>query len=226
MQTQNSPIAGIRFVHTAIRRETSEIEKIASTLSSPVEAEKLAARVEMLAHEIHLHTQGEELSIFPTLETKEANIAVHYVFDHHREDELLKNVKELAEALKGESTESKASELRSELRRAATSLRYHAQLHIKKEEEIIVPMVQKHFAPPEQGAIVKDLLSRYRPEELSKTLPWTITWLDADDREKYVRIMQAGMPPQAFVALKGWLKNGTPPEVWSDLSTRVPELAQ
>lgn len=222
---QDSPIAGIRFIHTAIRRETAEIERLAKTLATPDDAAKLASKVEFLTAQVHLHTQGEENAIFPALETKQSEIAVHYVFDHKEEDKLLAALKDLAKTLASETDEKRASEARAELLRNATALRHHAQLHIAKEEEIIVPLVQKHFAPPEQGAIVKQLLGSYRPDQMSQMIPWTITWLDPPDREAYVRIMQKGMPPQAFNALKDWLRTGTPAEVWDDLKTRVPDLA-
>lgn len=222
---QDSPIAGIRFIHTAIRRETADIERIAGAPVTAEIAEKLSGRLDFLTKHIHLHTEGEATAIFPTIETKEANIAVHYLHDHKEEENLLHAVKELADVLRKESAEPRVTEARTELLRNATALRYHAWLHSTKEEEIIVPMIQKHFSPPEQGGIVKNILGGYKPDELKEVIPWTIVWLDPNDREAYVRVMQKGMPPQAFNALKDWLRTGTPAEVWNDLSKRVPELA-
>lgn len=222
---QDSPIAGIRFIHTAIRRETADIERIAGTAVTPEVAASLSRKIDFLTLQIHLHTDGEATAIFPSIETKENNIAVHYLHDHAEEEKLLAAVKELSTVLEKESAGPRITEARTELLRNAIALRYHAWLHSIKEEQIIVPLVQKHFSPPEQGGIVQQVIGKYRPDQLSQTIPWTINWLDPDDREAYVRVMQKGMPPQAFNALKDWLRTGTPAEVWSDLQKRVPELA-
>ena len=216
-----SPILGIRFVHTAIRRETENIEKLVSG-SDAIDPVALGKRVEWLTLMIHLHTEGEEVAMFPRLEEKAPNVKEHYLFDHAAEDKLLSELKELVAAV---GTEAGATAKRLRLQQCASALRHHAALHIAKEESIVIPLVQKNFTPPEQGAIVSEVIARYKPDQVREMLPWIINWLEPADREIYVRDMQHAMPPPVFAAAKDWIRSGTSNEVWSDLTKRVPELA-
>lgn len=217
------PILGIRFVHTAIKRETEDIDASVAGISTPEQAAALAKRVEFLGLMVHLHTDGEEKAMFPKLEEKERNMAAHYLFDHKQEEALLAEVKDLVAAVAQNPTD-KASKVRNDLQRRAAALRHHAQLHIGKEEAIVIPAVVKNFSPPEQGAIVQQVLSSYTPDQVREMLPWIINWLEPADRAIYMRDMSMGMPPPIFAAAKDWIRAGTSAEVWSDLQRRVPDL--
>ena len=216
-----SPILGIRFVHTAIRRETENIEKLVSG-GEPFDPAALGKKVEWLERMIHLHTEGEEVAMFPRLEEKEKNVGTHYLFDHDAEEKLLHEVKELIAAV---GAEAGVTPKRLRLQQCASALRHHSALHIAKEEAIVIPLVQKNFSPPEQGAIVGEVIARYAPDDLRQMLPWIVSWLDPNDREIYVRDMSHAMPPPVFAAAKDWIRSGTSAEVWSDLQKRLPELA-
>lgn len=216
------PIRAFKFVHIAIRREADAIAKEATQVASPADAEKLAKRLAEFGETNHLHTTGEEKGLFPKLAEKEPGNELHYLFDHKDERELTKAAENAARKI-ASGDDSPAA--RDELRRKTSALSHHLDLHIRKEEEIVLPAIEKHFSPPEQGAIVGAVLSVYTPQNLQTALPWIVNWLDPADRESYLRKMMATMPPPVFANAKGWIKAGIPADAWTDLTTRVPELA-
>lgn len=217
------PILGIRFVHTAIRRETADIDETVASVSTPEQATALGKRIDFLALMVHLHTDGEEVAMFPKLEEKAPNFAAHYLYDHKEEESLIHEIQDLVKAV-AQNPADRTAKVRSDLQRRAAALRHHANLHVGKEESIVIPTIVKLFSPPEQGAIVQQVLSRYTPDQVREMLPWIINWLEPADRAIYMRDMSMGMPPPVFAAAKDWIRSGTSAEVWADLQKRVPDL--
>jgi hemerythrin-like domain-containing protein len=216
------PIRAFRFVHLAIRREADGIAKEAAQLSGAPAAEKLAGRIAAFGEQALLHTKGEEKGLFPKIAEKEAGNDLHYLFDHKVEHELLETAAGLARKI-ASGEDSPAA--RQELARKTAALSHHLDLHIKKEEEIVLTTIEKHFSPPEQGAIIGQVLSVYSPEALKASILFIFNGLEPDEREAYVRKLMVAMPPPVFANVKGWIKGGLPTEAWADLTSRVPEVA-
>jgi iron-sulfur cluster repair protein YtfE (RIC family) len=214
------PIQGIRFIHNAIRRGVVDIEAAVDGVSSRETAAALATRVTFLAHEVHMHTSGEEEAIYPLLDERARNVARHYLFDHDEEEALFARLATLLADWSG------APAYGNELRRAAASLRYHALLHVKKEDDIIVPLVMQHFTADEQAQMIQRAVSRYTPDQLAQTFPWIVSAQTLDDRVAFiVDDLMKLMPPQVFGAVKGWIRAGLPVGEWDDIVQRAPQLA-
>ena len=64
-----------------------------------------------------------------------------------------------------------------------------------------------------------------KPSFCSAAVPWIIERVSADDAEAYVTVLESAMPPEVFSAAKGWIRDGVSEGVWTDLSTRLPQLA-
>ncbi|MES1210539.1 MAG: hypothetical protein ABUS79_31755, partial [Pseudomonadota bacterium] len=76
------PLAGVRFIHSAILREATAIELQAAELTAAPAAESLARRVTFFERINLFHTQGEEKAIFPRLESKVKHQSAPYLMDH------------------------------------------------------------------------------------------------------------------------------------------------
>ena len=76
------PIDGLRFAHTAIERELTDLESLVSKASSPADVAALAERFAFLEKFCDGHTKGEELGLFPELDKKLPKVSATYLFDH------------------------------------------------------------------------------------------------------------------------------------------------
>jgi hypothetical protein len=204
----DSPARGIRFIHRAIQREIDTLESEA--WAGRVDG-RWAERMGFLAHAVHLHTQAEEKSIFLDLEPKVPELAAPYLLDHDVEDEQFE--KAVAAGAKEDLEAAK---------RLSTALAHHARLHIRKEEELVVPLLERHFAPAEQGAQIGRMMATFPPADLMAILPWMVQRLDVEDRVAYVTILQRTAPPERLPAMTGLIRNGIGEAAWAEVAARVP----
>jgi hypothetical protein len=196
-----TPVRGVRFIHRAILAEAGKIEAAASAGRSA----DVAQRLDFFERVLHLHNTGEELGLFPDIDAKAPDVIPAYLLDHREEKGLYAN---LRDACAGGGPA---------LVRAASALANHLRLHIKKEEELIVPLVERLFSIPEQGAQVGKMLGQFSPADLGQILPWMITSLEVDDRRAYLGLMEKALPPERFAGALGMVKAGVTPEVWATL---------
>lgn len=207
------PINALRYVHSAILAESDRIDAAADAAASGDELAELADDVAFFENLVLLHTKGEEHGLFPKLAEAAPHIDETYLFDHEDERQTFANLRSAIDA--GDLNEA---------RRAAVVLREHAHSHIEKENTLILPFVDEHFAPPEQGAMLGAILSTIPPEQMSQVVPWIIDRLSADDAEAYVSVLEHAMPPEAFTAAKDWIRDGVAPERYGELTARLPQL--
>jgi iron-sulfur cluster repair protein YtfE (RIC family) len=216
------PIAGVRFIHAAIAGEAAAIEEHAAALTDAAGARALADRVGFFERVNAYHTKGEEVAIFPRIEEKVKHQAPAYLMDHEEERQLFGEIKTLL----GELAAAPAFDpkLHARLRRQTAALRDALALHIRKENELLVPLLEASFTPAEQGAMVGQVVAEIPPAEMSTVLPWLVGWLSPDDRETYLRDLMRVMPPPVLGMAAGWLASKLPADAWADLKRRLPEL--
>jgi len=211
------PISGVRFVHAAICTEANAIERAAATDGGLGDA---LERITFLARTVKLHTDGEEASIFPALEEKMPAVAAGYLFDHDEEDALFAELLRLGDDLKARDS----VDTRTRFRRQTVALTEHLLPHIRKEDTLVTPLLERLFTPPEQGALIGKMLAGFSPTDMAKVLPWIIRSVSADDREQYLRMMKGAMPPERFTGVAGSIKAGVDDAIWDELRRRLPEL--
>ena len=211
------PISGVRFVHAAICTEAETIERFAAADAGLGEA---LERITFLARTVKLHTDGEEASIYPALEEKMPAVGAAYVFDHDEEDALFAELLRLGADLRTRDN----VESRARFRRQTVALTEHLLPHIRKEDTLVTPLLERLFTPPEQGALIGKMLAGFAPADLAKVLPWIIRSIGADDREQYLRMMMGAMPPDRFAGAAAWVKAGVDAAIWGELRGRIPEL--
>jgi hemerythrin HHE cation binding domain-containing protein len=197
-----SPARGVRFIHTAIEREAEEIERLAAAGEAAAVAERLPLFKRVLA----LHTGGEEDSIFKDIDAHLPDVTAAYVLDHREEEERFAALERAA-----------ADGAPQPLYRAAAALRDHLRLHIRKENELLIPIVERLYSPAEQGAQIARMMAAFAPADFAAVLPWLIEWLDPVDRRAYLGIVEAAAPPERFAAVLGMVRAGVSPGVWATL---------
>ena len=207
------PINALRFVHTAILSESDRIDEAARTASSGEDIAAVAEDVAFFEDLVLLHTSGEEKGLFPVIAEAAPHIDDTYLVDHEDERQTFT---ELREAIGAGDLEA--------ARRAAVVLRNHAHSHIGKENELILPFVEEHFSPPQQGEMIGNILSTIPPEKMPTVVPWIVERISPDEAEAYVTVLESAMPPEVFDAARGWIQNGVSDDLWNDLARRLPQL--
>ena len=196
-----TPVRGVRFIHRAILAEAGQIEAEASEGRGAAVAERLP----FFEHVLHLHNTGEEVGLFPDIEAKAPDIVPAYLLDHREEKVLFANLREACPAGG------------PKLAQAAAAFAAHLRLHIKKEEELLVPLVERLFSIPEQGAQVGKMLAQFSPADMGQLLPWLVTSLAVDDRRTYLGLLEKALPPERFAGALGTVMAGVTPQVWATL---------
>jgi hypothetical protein len=189
-----SPLRGIRFIHDAICREAEDLERCAK--DGPLDPDRVALFEKIL----RMHAKGEELALFPAIEERAGDVVAPYLLDHREEEEIFAGLRGPGYA------------------RAATLLSEHLRLHIKKENEILTPLMERLMTPPEQGAHLGKMMSVFTPADMGEVLPWMLNWLSVEERRAYVGMMEKAMPPDRVQGILGMLRAKLSPEVWQSLS--------
>jgi len=217
------PADGIRFVHIAISAEVRELEATATAADEPDALAAYGARLEWFATIVKAHNDGEEDGLFAELEQRAPKVAATYLFDHHDESELFAVMRAQLASARAASSVTRAGEL-ARLRRQAIALTEHVTVHVRKENELITPLVLELFSPPEQGAQIGKMMARFSPELMAQVMPWMVGKLELDDRCAYVGMIQRVMPPERFPVACGWIRGGIGDAAWAALAARVPGL--
>jgi hemerythrin-like domain-containing protein len=215
------PIDALRFVHAAISREVVELEQLGDRCQGPEDVRALGERVAFLGYVVKGHTDGEELGLFPALEERAPHVGAAYLHDHVDEQALFRGLAALA----ADATTGAGPHLLGRVRRQTVALTEHLEPHIKKENELILPLVARLFDAAEQGAIVGRIMSSFSPADFRKIVPFMASRMNQDERAAYLGVVFRTQPPETAQAVAGLVRQGTPAADWEQLKPRVPGLA-
>jgi hypothetical protein len=214
------PAQGIRFIHIAISREVRAIEAQAHEAESPEELTALGERLALFAMRNKFHTDGEEDGMYAELEAKAPHVRAAYLHDHKDDHELVLDFAQKIVEAREASGAARAGAL-AKVRRQSIALTEHVLPHVRKEDELITPLVCELFSPAEQGAQIGKMMGRFPPAEMARAMPWLISMLDAEDRVAYVGMIQKVMPPERFSVACGWIRDGVAADVWGGIAARI-----
>jgi hemerythrin-like domain-containing protein len=203
-----SPLRGVRFIHKALQHEARAIDQAARDPASDPAA--LVGRVAFFHRISKIHHASEEGSIFPDLEARRPGIAATFLVDHAEDVPLLEEITRLAK-----------SGARQELAQKTAILKDTLRIHVKKEEEILVPLAESIFTPAEQVAQVGKMMSAFPAQDMKEIMPWLVGALELDDRVAYVGMVKHAMPPDRFEVVAGWLKESLGADAWSAIVGRL-----
>jgi hypothetical protein len=187
----------------------------AAALDSARGKEGLAATVERFRffNEVLVwHARGEDLAIFPALETVAPLVAEAYLKDHRGLDAAFDMLNTSYTARDPLQTA-----------RATAAFRFHLDIHLGKEDTHLYRIFRERIPLPEQGKAVA-LMSRTVPQErFPELIAWLFPLIGHDDRENMTRIWQMVMPAPAFAGVKELIKKAVGSD-WAELTRRIPTL--
>jgi hemerythrin-like domain-containing protein len=222
-----SPISSVRYIHRAIRTEAESLEDAVAQLrrDDGARAAGLARRFDFLYGFVKSHEDGEEDALFPVMDERIYPVSAPYLLDHRTGQ---RDMREIAESFDRLSTVEDAGERAWVLRRLsrqAIVVSSAMALHIRKEEDILVPLIEQHFSIEEQKGIVNQAVAHFTPEQQQRGFPWIMKALTPQEQEDYLRMLMQEMPPEVFRALTRWISDGVPPMQWEEIVRRIPEAA-
>jgi hypothetical protein len=207
------PIDAVVAIHNAFRQDMDLID--AAALDSARGKPGLEATVERFRffnEVLEWHAHGEELAIFPALETVAPSVAEAYEKDHRALDAAfaaLNNAVSARDAL--------------ETARATKAFKFFLDVHLGKEDTHLYRIIRERVAVPDQGEAVGVMASTVPQDRFPELVAWMFPLLGDDDRENMTRIWQMVMPADAFAGATALVEQAIGDE-WAELARRIPEL--
>jgi hypothetical protein len=208
------PLDAVTAVHNAFRVDMARIDAAAlgsarGTAGLSPELERFRFFNEVLVW----HAHGEELAIFPALESVAPSVAEAYEKDHRGLDAAFDA---LNAAVSARDT--------LETARAAAAFKFHLGIHLGKEDSHLYRLVRERVSMPEQGKAVGLMSSTIPQDRFPELVAWLYPLLGHDDRENMTRIWQSVMPATAFAQVTQLIKKAIGND-WAELIRRIPTLA-
>jgi len=207
------PVDAIRAIHNAFRTDMKHID--AAALGSAQGKEGLASTIERYRffNEILVwHAHGEELAIFPAVETVAPLVAEAYEKDHRGLDSAFADLN--ASYAAGDALKTA---------RATAAFRFHLNIHLAKEDTHLYRIFRERIAMPDQVKAAALMSGSVPRERFPDFVAWMFPLLGNDDRENMTRVWQMAMPPPVFEGTKGLIKK-TIGSDWAELRSRIPGL--
>ncbi len=222
----STPASGIRFIHKAIRAELDHIEALSwDYLQAPDgQLPLLCERAKFLSGIVRGHAEGEDAILYPALEQKFPQISESYQLEHVAEDQSFKDMALAVARIEAGVEVDAWRGLARGLYRQAVANNAVLSLHIQKEEQHLIPLVEQCFSIAEQADQVQKMIAHMPRELVPPAVPWILRALSGDEREEYLRGTLTEVPPEVGRAFREWARAGLPAEDWSDLVKRMPEL--
>ena len=207
------PLDAITAIHNAFRRDMEKID--AAALDSARGKPGLMPAIErfrFLNEVLVWHAHGEELAIFPAIESVAPSVAAAYERDHRGLDaafDALSTAVSVNDAL--------------ETARATAAFKFHLDFHLLKEDELLYPLMKERIPAPDQGKAVGIMSSTVPQDRFPEVVRWMFPLMDHDDRENMTRIWQIVMPAPAFNNAKQLIQEAIGNE-WIELTRRISGL--
>ncbi len=158
------------------------------------------------------HAHGEELAIFPALETVAPSVAEAYIQDHHGLDAAFEALDKAA-----------AAHDALETARASASFKFHLDIHLAKEDAHVYRLIRERLSMTDQSKAVGLMSTTVPQERFPEAIRWLFPLIGDNDRENLVRIWQMGMPPPVFAGVRQLIQAATG-DGWAELTRRIPTL--
>src|SRR6266481_3232428 len=125
------------------------------------------------------HAHGEELAMFPALESVAPSVAEAYEKDHRALDaafDALNSAVSVRDPL--------------ETARATKAFKYFLDVHLDKEDGHLYRLIGERVSVPDQGKAVGVMASTVPQDRFPELVAWMFPLLGHDDRENMTRIWQ------------------------------------
>ena len=208
------PIDAVRAIHNAFRRDMAIIDAAAlDAARGKPGLEETVERFRFFNEVLEWHAHGEELAMFPALESVAPSVVEAYEKDHRALDaafDALNNAVSVRDPL--------------ETARATKAFKYFLDVHLDKEDAHLYRLVGERLSIPDQGQAVGVMASTVPQDRFPELVAWMFPLMGHDDRENMTRIWQMVMPADAFAGATALVEQAIGDE-WAELQRRIPELA-
>ena len=209
-----SPLAAVRAIHNAFRRDMATID--AAALDAARGKPGLEATIERFRffnEVLEWHAHGEEAAVFTALEEVAPLVAEAYEKDHRGLDATFVAL-------------NKAVRARDpiETARATAAFKFHLDHHLAKEDAHVYRLIRERVSVPDQGKAVGVMANSVPQDRFPELVAWMYPLMGHDDRENMTRIWQKVMPPEAFSGAIQLVQRAIGPE-FTELARRIPDLA-
>jgi hypothetical protein len=158
------------------------------------------------------HAKGEEVAVFPVVETVAPLVAEAYVLDHHGLD-----------AAYAELNASYAARDLLKTARATAAFRFHLAMHLGKEDAHLYRIFREKIPLPEQVKALGVMSGMIPQDRFAEVVMWLYPLINMDDRENMTLIWQMMMPVPLFAGAKQLIRRAIGNE-WAELVRRIPGL--
>jgi hypothetical protein len=207
------PTDAILAIHNAFRKDLAGIDAAALAMArGQAGYEAQLDRFHFFDEVLDWHAKGEELAVFPALETVAPDVAVPYIKDH-------RGLEEAAQAFKAAMAKHDALEAA----RATAAFKFHSDIHLAKEDAHLYRLFRERISVPDQAKALGLMSSTVPQERFPEVVTWLVPLIGDDDRENMTRIWQMVLPAEMFEKVKALIKQAAG-DGWTELTRRIPGL--
>jgi hypothetical protein len=207
------PIDAITAIHNAFRKDMEGIDAAALGAARGTPGiDGAIDRFRFFNDILVYHAHGEEIAIFPAVETVAPLVAEPYEKDHRGLDAAFDALNDAVSSGDALATA-----------RATAAFKFHLDIHLYKEDTHLYRIVRERIPVPEQGKAVGIMAGEVPEDVRAAFILWLYPLLGDDDRENMTRIQQMVMPPEAFAGVKQLIQQSIGDD-WAELARRIPEL--
>jgi hypothetical protein len=207
------PLDAIAAIHNAFRKDMAGIDAAAlSAARGEPGTEAALERFRYCNQVLVTHAHGEEIAVFPVLESVAPLVAEAYEKDHRALDDAYDALNEAVAAGDVLATA-----------RAAATFKYFLDVHLYKEDTHLYRIFRERVSVPDQGKAVGIMAGEIPPERQPAFIAWLFPLIGDDDRENMLRIFRMVLPPEAFTGVSQLARQAVGDD-WAELTRRMPEL--
>lgn len=215
-------------IHEALRDEVTRLRAMArdATVDNTAGLTALSDEVVFLADVLTVHSLSEDGVGFPILRRHGIDVPEWLTQDHHRELAVLYDIRRACLELRFHEDDQDLAPALARVRDLLEATERDLQVHIKIEDEQVIPQAAAKLSPKEQITLVVTMVAHTPAWLGERILPWMIASITSDHRVHLLRAWQQQMPPKVFEAKARTIRDGVDATLWNDLVAMVPELAQ
>ena len=216
------PIRGYYYPHKAIRVELESLENKSVTLDSESTGglDEFKSRLDFLKLFFIAHEDGEEASLYPTANNLIKDLNKTFEWDRHVSEEYFQIIYEAID----EFRKSRERSTSLKIVRGMAALRAFLGAHENKEDEILLPLIDRELDSKEQGQVLGKAMSKFPPSTVEDVEKFLIRRLTQDERVDFLRIVKQGAPAETFKAITEWVREVLSEKEWKELKVKMPEL--
>jgi len=207
------PLDSVKAIHNAFRADMTIIDTAAlETARGKPGLAQTVERFRFFNEVLVWHAHGEELAIFPAVESVAPSVAEAYERDHHGLDAAFDALNAAASAHDALQTA-----------RATAAFKFHLDIHLGKEDAHLYRLMRERVPVSDHAKAVGLMASTMPQDRFPELIAWLFPLLGQDDRENMTRIWQMVLPPPAFPGVKQLIRKAVGDD-WAELVRRIPTL--